>query len=355
MIFLNIINFSAFFLKYSLYFISSIYNFSINEFIILYITSFILFMAYVYKIIIHVHNKKKFDSLFANISKKNIKSTSINSNDKVKSDELKNDDLKSDELKSNELKSDELKSDELKSDELKSDKVKSDELKSDKVKSDELKSDELKNDEILINENDKKMLLKLQLAPKNMSIINEKMPEVPLHIIDFVSQNNYRLSEDKKSTLGSYLIVKGFFMQLFMIDNMYFITDVKTFFRMYDKYKKFNFEKQNGYNFCLKLYSDSSNFSNKNNKNYVYIYVSNNLVYIDKNIKNINYIEKRLNKNKIFLTQHNKKIVISYGQYIICNNDFKNLRKKILNEIPNIEEYQKYDKIKIMYWTSIYV
>ncbi len=82
----------------------------------------------------------------------------------------------------------------------------------------------------------------------------------------------------------------------------------------------------------------------------------NNSVIKIKNKEPFIYIEKRLNINNLFLTKKKDNIIVSYGSYIICDSN-QNIINNLFsnsNNFIDVQKYYKFNKVKIMYWTSVF-
>lgn len=207
----------------------------------------------------------------------------------------------------------------------------------------------------------RKLLYKLNNVPINLSIINYKLSEIPPNIIEFVSRDNYKLNHNKLLALGAYLIAKGLFIKIFRTESNSsdIITNFNSFAQLYKNYIQLNPLNTVGYNFCLKLYNQYNSRSKKymysNYENSEYLYLSNETIIKVKNIKPFSYIERRLEVNNLFIMKKDDNIVLSYGSFInvdinpeLINNFFYNS-----NDYQQIKKYYKYNKMKIMYWTSV--
>lgn len=210
----------------------------------------------------------------------------------------------------------------------------------------------------------KKLLHKLNNAPTNLSIIDYKLSEIPPNIIEFVTRDNYKLNDNKLAALGAYLIAKGLFIKIFRTNSNTSdaITNFDSFAQLYKNYIQLNQSNTIGYNFCLKLYNQYNTPNNGYNydiydiyENVEYLYLSNETIIKIKNTKPYSYIERRLEINNLFIMKQNKNVILSYGSFInidinpeLINNFFSNS-----TDYLQIKKYYKYNKMKIMYWTSV--
>jgi hypothetical protein len=214
----------------------------------------------------------------------------------------------------------------------------------------------------------KKLFHKLNPVPKIMSIIDYKLTEIPPNIIEFVSQDNYKLNDNKLSALGSYLIAKGLFTKIFGSGTNTgpnardTIRDFDSFTTLYKKYIQMNPVNTMGYNFCIKLYNKYNTMQRENAydiydmfENTEYLHLSNETIVKIKNTKPYEYIERRLGINNLFIMKKDNNIVLSYGSFITCDIEPELINKFFSNstDYSQIKKYYKYNKMKIIYWTSV--
>jgi hypothetical protein len=213
----------------------------------------------------------------------------------------------------------------------------------------------------------KKILYKLNDAPKNLSIINYKLSEIPPNIIEFVTRDNYKLNDNKLLALGAYLIAKGLFIKMFRTKShsLDIITNLNSFSQLYKKYIQLEPLNAVGYNFCLKLYNQyntKKKYSRNSHDNYdnydniEYLYLSNETIIKIKKINPYLYIERRLEINNLFIMKNDNNVILSYGSFIIIdvNPELLNDFFYNSNNLSQIKKYYKYNKMKIMYWTSVF-
>jgi hypothetical protein len=183
----------------------------------------------------------------------------------------------------------------------------------------------------------------LMTCPKIMSINDYKLTTIPNDIIEFITRDNYELSEHKLSGLKAFLMAKALFIKMFKNTK----NDIDSFIETYKKYLQL--EDKNGYNFCIKLYNNLKIYKiNKQKYTPKYIYISNETIIKIKNKKIFMYIENELSNKKIFLVKKEDNIILSYGSIINVKND----NTKIDIYFNNLFD-KKYNNIKIMYWTSV--
>ena len=138
------------------------------------------------------------------------------------------------------------------------------------------------------------------------------------------------------------------------------ITNFNSFTQLYKKYIQLKPVDILGYNFCLKLYNQYNTVHKKNiyniYENTEYLYLSNDTIIKIKKIKPFLYIERRLEINNLFIMKNDNNVILSYGSFInidinpeLINNFFYNS-----NDFSQINKYYKYNKMKIMYWTSVF-
>jgi hypothetical protein len=207
----------------------------------------------------------------------------------------------------------------------------------------------------------KKLLYKLNNVPVNISIINYKLSEIPPNIINFVSRDNYKLNDNKLLALGAYLIAKGLFIKIFRTESnaSNIITNFNSFAQLYKNYIQLNPSNTVGYNFCLKLYNQYNTVQKKYlyniYENAEYLYLSNETIIKIKNIKPFSYIERRLEINNLFIMKKDNNVVLSYGSFIIIDINPELINDFFYNssDYQQIKKYYKYNKMKIMYWTSV--
>jgi hypothetical protein len=203
----------------------------------------------------------------------------------------------------------------------------------------------------------------LKNAPNNISIIDYKLTELPPNVIEFISQNNYKLNNNKIDALSAFLISKGLYIKFFRNDTntLDLIKNFVDFKKIYKKYTDLEKENSIGYNFCLKFFNiyDSSYseqiFDSEIDHDYFFL-THDTIIKINKK-DSFGYIEKRLEKNNIFLIQQNDKIIISYGSYVIVDISPELIDYFFSKSIEEskIKKYYKYNKVKILYWVSTFV
>jgi hypothetical protein len=188
-------------------------------------------------------------------------------------------------------------------------------------------------------------------SPKNISVLKKEI------INDFSLNNslidNYKLNQNKINGIIAYLIVKDLFNKFFIFKNSDAITDFNSFIEVYKKYIKLDNSLKQGCNFFLKFYNSYSFIPN----DFEFIQLKeNNMTKINKT-KSFLYIEKKLNKDNFFLLKNNKELIISYGKSIIVdiNPDLINLFLNNTLNSDSIKKYYKYNKIKILYYVSIFI
>ena len=212
------------------------------------------------------------------------------------------------------------------------------------------------------NNVNKKTLEKLQNSPKNVSIINYKLSELPPNIIQFISQNDFKLNNNKICALSAYLISKGLFIKIFRDEQNTtdLITDFNSFVLVYKRYIELKPENTLGYNFCLKFYNSyktpDDNYINNIYDNFDYVHLKNNNIIKINKFEPYFYIERRLEVNNLFLMKKNSEVVVSYGSYIIIdiNPDIINSFFNNSNDYSQIYKYHRYNKLKIIYWVSVF-
>ncbi len=214
----------------------------------------------------------------------------------------------------------------------------------------------MNDDTILLSENKYKKYSSPETeficnSPKNISVLKKEI------INDFSLNNslidNYKLNQNKINGIIAYLIVKDLFNKFFIFKNTDAITDFNSFIEVYKKYIKLDNSLKQGCNFFLKFYNSYSFIPN----DFEFIQLKeNNMTKINKT-KSFLYIEKKLNKDNFFLLKNNKELIISYGKSIIVdiNPDLINLFFYNTLNSDSIKKYYKYNKIKILYYVSIFI
>jgi len=86
-----------------------------------------------------------------------------------------------------------------------------------------------------------------------------------------------------------------------------------------------------------------------------YLYLSNETIIKIKNIKPFSYIERRLGINNLFIMKKDDNVVLSYGSFIVIDINPELINDFFYNssDYQQIKKYYKYNKMKIMYWTSV--
>jgi len=207
----------------------------------------------------------------------------------------------------------------------------------------------------------KKMNLinKIQLAPKDISLIEFELNSIPNNILSLITENGYKLNNNKELGLHSYLIAKAFYIKQFRtlnnIKNL--INNFEGFVKIYRQLNRLPIEDIVGYNFCLKLYKNQRPISNikiQNQLDKEYLYLVNKSIIKIKNSKPFEYIESKLEKNNIFILNKDSKIVISYGNILelpIVEIQLKRFFSNSNNQVE-LNNLLKFNRVKIMYWTS---
>jgi len=188
-------------------------------------------------------------------------------------------------------------------------------------------------------------------SPKNISVLKKEI--MNNFSLDNSLINNHKLNQNKIGGIIAYLIVKDLFNKFFIYKNADAITDFNSFIEVYKKYIKLVNSLKEGCNFFLKFYNSYSFIPN----DFEFIQLKEeNMTKINKT-KSFLYIEKKLNKNNFFLLKNNNELIFSYGKSIIVdiNPDLINLFLSNTLNSDSIKKYYKYNKIKILYYVSIFI
>jgi len=199
--------------------------------------------------------------------------------------------------------------------------------------------------------------------PKNMFVLDYKLTPVPQDIINFIIQDNYKFNDNKMKALSAYLIAKTLFTQLFKneLDKTNSMLTLNYFMDVYTKHNESNGTNVQKYNFYLKMYNKyETSLSKKidnSYKNLEYFCLCDSTIIKIKNTKSLIYIENALQANKLFISKRSNDIIFSYGECVDVNIDYDTI-EKLFNDLmqsSEVKKYYKYNKVKIMCWTSVVI
>lgn len=196
-----------------------------------------------------------------------------------------------------------------------------------------------------------------------MHITNYKLEEISPEIINFINQDGYKLNDKKILGLKGYLIAKGLFMYFFKnrVEDANFIYNYDYLIEIYKKNIELSSKELPRYNLYLKMYNKYKILPDDHmydiHENNEYLCLDNLTIIKIKNKKSIIHIEKRLDNNKLFIAKKDDNIILSYGTCTNIDIDNESIDKFFKNSIADseIKKYYKYNKIKIIYWVSVFI
>lgn len=202
----------------------------------------------------------------------------------------------------------------------------------------------------------------LYLVPKNMHIINYKLPQISQETINFIIKDNYKLNDNKMSALNAYFFAKQLFRDFFKneLTDKCFQLNFNFFIEIYAQNIESSLLNVPKYNFYIKMHNKYKVLPDKHAyniyENVEYLCINSSTLIKIKNTKSILYIEKLLDSDNLFIALKENKIILSYGACIdidINNEQIEKFFKNSMTELQ-IKKYYRYNKIKMICWVSVF-
>jgi hypothetical protein len=202
----------------------------------------------------------------------------------------------------------------------------------------------------------------LYQIPNKMQIINYKLAKISDQIINRVACSEYKLNENKMSALNAYCVARKLFTYFFenSASNKHSTIDFSYFIGIYVQNEKLSLSSGPKYNFYIKLYNKhnlTTNFHTYNTYSILeYMCVFGSKIVKIKNTNSIIQIESQLEKYNLFIGQKENHIILSYGKCteIDINNEQIDLFFKKSMDHIQIQKYYRYNRIKMIYWVSVF-